>query len=238
MSASVSRDGRVNCAPVVASAVTEILPEATERFARAAIAEPDEVLREMEERGEEFPTVGREVGQFLRLLARMVDARRVFEFGSGFGYSAYWFADALPEDGEVVLTEHDDDELDEARDYFERGGIADRAVFESGDALDAVERYDGPFDAVLIDHQKHRYPEALAAVREKVAPGGVVVADNAMTSTAQDFEGILDALEGGDPDLDDESRGVAEYLTTVRDDPEFETSVVPLGEGIAVSYRQ
>ncbi|RBI62184.1 O-methyltransferase [halophilic archaeon] len=218
--------------------MTEILPESTRRFARAAIAEPDDVLREMEERGEEFPTVGREVGQFLRLLARMVDARRVFEFGSGFGYSAYWFAGALPEDGQVVLTEHDPDELDEAREYLDRGGFTDRAAFEEGDALDTVQGYDGPFDVVLIDHQKRRYPEALAAVREKVAPGGVVVADNAMVSGAQDFEGILESLEGGDPDLDEESRGIAEYLTTVRDDPEFETSVVPLGEGIAVSYRR
>ncbi|WP_433632256.1 O-methyltransferase [Halomicrococcus sp. NG-SE-24] len=218
--------------------MTEILPESTRRFTRAAIAEPDDVLREMEERGEEFPTVGREVGQFLRLLARMVDARRVFEFGSGFGYSAYWFAGALPEDGQVVLTEHDPDELDEAREYLDRGGFADRAAFEEGDALDTVQGYDGPFDVVLIDHQKRRYPEALAAVRGKVAPGGVVVADNAMVSGAQDFDGILDALEGDAPDLDEESRGIAEYLTTVRDDPEFETSVVPLGEGIAVSYRR
>jgi len=218
--------------------MTEVLPDATERFARAAIAEPDETLREMESRGEDFPTVGREVGQFLRLLARMVDAERVFEFGSGFGYSAYWFAAALPEDGQLVLTEHDEDELDEAREYLDRGGFADRAVFEAGDALETIERYDGPFDVVLVDHEKHRYPDAFEAVREKVRPGGVVVADNAMVSGIQDFDAILDALEGGDPDLDDESRGIAEYLTTVRDDPAFETSVVPLGEGIAVSYRR
>jgi len=124
------------------------------------------------------------------------------------------------------------------RDYLDRGGFADRAVFEAGDALETIERYDGPFDVVLVDHQKHRYPDAFEAVREKVRPGGVVVADNAMVSGIQDFDAILDALEGGDPDLDDESRGIAEYLTTVRDDPAFETSVVPLGEGIAVSYRR
>ena len=219
-----------------------MLPEATKQFARAAIAEPDETLQEMESRGESFPTVGREVGQFLRLLARMVDAERVFEFGSGFGYSAYWFADALPADGQVVLTEHDADELDEAREYLERGGFSDRAVFEDGDAMETIERYDGPFDVVLVDHQKRRYPDALEAVREKVRPGGVVVADNAMVSGVQDFDAILDVLEGDDPvlnaaDLDEESRGIAEYLTTARDDPAFETSVVPLGEGIAVSYK-
>ncbi|EFW91520.1 O-methyltransferase family 3 [Haladaptatus paucihalophilus DX253] len=218
--------------------MTEILPDETKRFLRAAIADPDETLQEMEERGEDFPTVGRDVGQFLRVLAYAVDAERIFEFGSGFGYSAYWFAEALPEDGEIVLTEFDDDELREARDYLERGGFADRAVFENGDANEIVERHDGPFDVVLIDHNKDGYPEAWDAIREKVAPGGVVIADNAMVSGIQDFDAILAAMEGEDPEMDAETRGIAEYLLAVRDDPDFETSVVPLGEGIAVSYRR
>ena len=219
----------------------ELLSEQTERFVRAMVPDRDDVLREMEAHGEEtgFPTVGPEVGAFLRLAARMVDAERVFEFGSGFGYSAYWFAEALPEDGELVLTEHDPDELDEARDFLARGGYADRAAFEDGDALEIVERYDGPFDVVLVDCHKEGYPDALDAVRGKVAEGGILVADNAMQSGIQDFETILEIVEGGDPDdADDQSRGIADYLVAVRDGDEFETAAIPLGEGLAVSYRR
>ncbi|MFC4451616.1 O-methyltransferase [Halorussus aquaticus] len=218
----------------------ELLPEETERFVRAMVPDRDDTLREMETHGEDigFPTVGPAVGGFLRLVARMVDAERIFEFGSGFGYSAYWFAAALPEDGEIVLTEHDPDELDEAREYLARGGYADRAVFEEGDAFETVERYDGPFDVVLVDCHKDGYPDAFDAVREKVAEGGVVVADNAMESGAQDFHAILELLEGRDPgDVDDQTRGIADYLRTVRDDPAFETVGVPLGQGLALSYR-
>lgn len=219
----------------------ELLSEQTERFVRAMVPDRDDVLREMEAHGEEtgFPTVGPEVGAFLRLAARMVDAERVFEFGSGFGYSAYWFAEALPDDGEIVLTEHDPDELDEARDFLARGGYADRAAFEDGDALETVERYDGPFDVVLVDCHKEGYPDALDAVRGKVAEGGILVADNAMQSGIQDFETILEIIEGGDPEgVDDQSRGIADYLVEVRDGDEFETAAIPLGEGLAVSYRR
>ncbi|MFC7079083.1 O-methyltransferase [Halorussus caseinilyticus] len=218
----------------------KLLPEETRRFVSAMVPDRDDTLREMETHGEEigFPTVGPEVGGFLRVVARMVGAERIFEFGSGFGYSAYWFAGALPDDGEIVLTEHDPDELDDAREYLERGGYADRAVFEDGDALETVERHDGPFDVVLIDCHKDGYPDAFDAVREKVAEGGVVVADNAMESGIQDFETILEILEDGDPDdVDDQTRGIADYLLAVRDDPDFETVAIPLGEGIAVSYR-
>jgi predicted O-methyltransferase YrrM len=217
-----------------------LLPEQTQRFVTAMVPERDETLREMEAHGEEigFPTVGPEVGGFLRLAARMVDAERVFEFGSGFGYSAYWFSEALPAEGEIVLTEHDPEELEQAREFLERGDYTDRAVFEDGDALETIEQYDGPFDVVLIDCHKSGYPDAFDAAREKVAEGGVVIADNAMESGIQDLETILEILEGGTPDdVDDQSRGIADYLLAVRDDDAFETVAIPLGEGIAVSFR-
>jgi predicted O-methyltransferase YrrM len=221
----------------------ELLPAQTQRFVSAMVPDRDDTLREMEAHGEDvgFPTVGPEVGGFLRLVARMVEAERVFEFGSGFGYSAYWFAEALSEDGEIVLTEYDADELDQAREYLAEGGYDDLAVFEEGDALETIQRHDGPFDVVLVDCHKSGYPDAFDAVRKKVADGGVVVADNAMQSGAQDFEAILELLEGADPEEtdggDEDTRGIAEYLLRVREDPDFETVAIPLGQGVAVSFR-
>jgi predicted O-methyltransferase YrrM len=220
--------------------MSELVSEDVTRFARAIGPQPDEILKQMDEYGAEigFPTVGPAVGGWLATLCRLVDAERVFEFGSGFGYSAYWFARALPPAGEVVLTEIDEDELDRAREYFDRGDLAEHATFEHGDAIDYAREYEGPFDVVLIDNEKHRYEEAFDAIREKVARGGVVVADNAMTSTSVDFETVLELVEGGTvEDVTESTRGVAAYLERVRADPEFETAAIPLGEGIAVSHR-
>jgi predicted O-methyltransferase YrrM len=167
----------------------------------------------------------------------MADAERVFEFGSGFGYSAYWFARALPADGEIVLTEVDEDELDQARDYLARGGFADVARFELGDAIETIEDYDGPFDVVLIDNEKHRYREAFETVREKVAPGGLVLADNAMTAGVVDFDALRRLVAGEDVDANEHTTGVYDYLERVGEDPAFETALLPLGEGVAVSRR-
>ncbi|MCL9815049.1 O-methyltransferase [Natranaeroarchaeum aerophilus] len=220
--------------------MTQLLPDETARFVSAAGPQPDDVLAEMDEYAHEhgFPHVGPEVGGWLQLLARMVEAERVFEFGSGYGYSAYWFARALPDDGEIVLTEFDADELELAREYLRRGGFDSMTTYEHGDAIETVERYDGPFDVVLVDVRKDQYPDAFEAVREKVAPGGIIVADNAMTAGTLDFEGLLAVQEGADPsDLDDQTRGIADYLQATRDAPEFTTAVMPVGEGIAVSYR-
>ena len=114
------------------------------------------------------------------------------------------------------------------------GGIS-----TTSDALETVDRYEGPFDVVLIDHQKHRYPEAFEAIKSKVPVGGVIVADNAMTAGSIQFEKLLETVETGqDPaGVNEDTRGIATYLDDVRTDPAFETVILPLGEGIAASYR-
>ncbi|WP_114578688.1 O-methyltransferase [Saliphagus sp. LR7] len=201
----------------------------------------DPVLECMEDQAnrEEFPTVGHEVGAFFRLCARLMDAESVFEFGSRFGYSAYWMAPAIGPAGRIVLTEVDEEELDQARTYFEQGGYADRAVFERGDALEIVDRYDGPFDLVHLDHENERYLAGFETVREKVSQGGMIVADNVLHSgdamSPADLRAVLDGPHS--PEEGSSLAGIAEYYTHVIDDPEFETSVVPVGEGIFVSVR-
>ena len=227
--------------------MTHPIPDELEAFAVDLSPPRDDLVREMDERAAEtgFPTVGPAVGAWFRLLADLVDAERVFEFGSGFGYSAYWFAQGLHADGEVVLTEIDAEELDDARTYLERAGLAERARFEHGDAIEIVADYDGPFDLVLVDNEKDRYVEAFEAVREKVAPGGLVLADNAVTAgTHVEFEGVRALLSGdgsaaseGTDQWGEGTRGIADYLAHVRDAEGFRTTLLPLGEGVAVTYR-
>jgi Predicted O-methyltransferase len=202
--------------------------------------EPDALVEEMDARAdrEGFPTVGPAVGGWLALLTRTVSARRVFEFGSGFGYSAYWFARELPANGTVVLTEVDREELEDARTYFERAGLADRAHFEHGDAIETVTEYQGPFDVALIDNEKSRYVEAFEAVRGKLREGGLVLADNAVTAGPIDRADVLAVLRGESVEASEASRGVADYLGHVRDADGFDTALLPLGEGVAVSVKR
>ncbi|WP_121742252.1 O-methyltransferase [Natronorubrum halophilum] len=220
--------------------MVDVLSDDIDRFVRAVCPDPDETLREMDDYAERegFPHVGPEVGAFLRFVARTSDAERIFEFGSGYGYSAYWMAQALPVDGEIVLTEVDADELEMAREYLSEGGYDDLARYEVGDAMETIEGVDGPFDVVLIDHQKHRYADAFDAVRSKVPVGGVIVADNAITASVVEFEKLLEIVDGGAvAEVNEHTQGIVDYLERVTSDPEFETFVLPLGEGIAVSYR-
>ncbi|MFB6133480.1 MAG: O-methyltransferase, partial [Halanaeroarchaeum sp.] len=167
---------------------------------------------------------------------RLIGAERVFEFGSGFGYSAAWFAGALPETGEIVLTDYDEENLERARAFLREAGYDDLASYHAGDALETFDTTTGSFDVVLIDHEKTRYSEAFQAASDRLADGGVVVADNTMSGPVTP-DGIGSALAGDEP-VDDRTAGIANYVETVRDSPAFETVLVPLGEGIAVSVRR
>ncbi|SHH22156.1 O-methyltransferase [Halobaculum gomorrense] len=225
-----------------------VLSDDIARFVRATGPEHTDVQARMAAFADEhdFPNIGPESGAVLRLLARLTDAETVFEFGSGFGYSASWFLRGGAD--RVVLTEFDADELGQGRAFMTDAGLADRCVFEEGDAMKTVERYDGPFDVALVDHQKERYADALRAVRDKISTGGVVVADNVMRGPI-DFDALLAHAEatggrgdaGGDPDAlagaNDETHGIAAYLNAVRDDSAFETVVLPVGSGLAVSTK-
>ncbi|MFB6302199.1 MAG: O-methyltransferase [Haloferacaceae archaeon] len=199
--------------------------------------DPDDVIRDMAARAERegFPTVGPEVGRCLAMCVRLLGARSVLELGSGYGYSAYWMARALPPHGSVVLTDRDPDLLADARAYFERGGLTDRATVEAGDALDIVEEYDGPFDLIHLDHDTDRYVEGFEAARERLADGGAVVTDNvAIYRDVQTPEGLLATLDGA-PAPTDRTRVVADFYEHVRSVPAFETHLLPVGEGLAVS---
>lgn len=218
-----------------------VLGDDVARFVRAMTPETDAVFTEMAAANVDdgVPVVGPEVGGTLRTVARLVRPRRVFEFGSGRGYSAYWIAPVLPADGELVLTDFGAANLEEARSYFERGGYTDRARFESGDALETYREADGRWDFVLIDALEKEYPETWELVREDIPAGGVVCADNVMAGPAVKEDLALAAVDG-DPDweaMDDTTAGVVEYLLAVRDDDAFETIVLPVGEGLAVSVK-
>lgn len=218
--------------------MSQLLSEDVETLLAVASPDPHPVLEEMTAYGEKrgFPIVGPDVGQFLTVAARMVDAERIFEFGSGFGYSAAWFARALPPDGEIILTDYDEENLAIAEDFLADLGVGGTARFEAGDAVERFAETEGTFDVVLIDLDKEQYVDAFARASERLTDGGIVVADNMMAGPV-DPESVTAALQGAEP-VEPATGGIARYIERVRSTAGFETAFLPLGEGIAVSHKR
>jgi caffeoyl-CoA O-methyltransferase len=199
----------------------------------ARVEHESAVLVEMEELAEQrhFPIVGRATGRYLELAARMTGAHRVIELGSGYGYSAYWFARAVGPDGQVVCTDADPDNAKLAEDFLRRAGVWDRVRYRVGDALQGLAAETGEFDIVYCDVDKLGYPDCWLAARERIRVGGLWLCDNV----------IWDGHAATGTDRNDATRGFAaairEHNRLVAEDPRFVASIVPIRDGVMTALR-
>jgi predicted O-methyltransferase YrrM len=174
----------------------------------------------------DFPIVGPLVGRMVCLLARSIGARRILELGSGFGYSAYWFARALPKDGELILTEVSAKNSAQAREYFRRGGIRCRLRFEVGDAFEIIDRLPGEFDIVFNDVDKAQYPVAFHKAVPRVRVGGYFMSDNMLWGGRV----VSDATHPT-------TKGVLELTRLLIQAPNLYTMIFPIRDGVSVSLK-
>ena len=199
-----------------------------DRYLEGLLAEKDPVLREMEKlgRSRDFPIVGPQVGRVLYILAKLTGAKRVFEMGSGFGYSAYWFAKAMPAGGRVYQTEGSEQNSRQAQDFFRQGGLSKKTEFLVGDALQLIDRVKGPLDIVFIDMDKENYPAAFKKAKKRIRKGGLILADNTLW--------FGKVLEGP---CDPQTKGILEFTRLLFNDPDFFATILPIRDGVAVGYR-
>lgn len=188
----------------------------------------DTVLLEMEALAKKrnFPIIGPQVGRLLYLLTKSIDARRILELGSGFGYSAYWFALALPDDGEVICTEFDPGNIKLAKDFLGRAGLLSKIQFISGDGGEVLDQAEHSFDIILNDADKEQYPALLKRLLPKLQKGGILVTDNLLWHGA-----VLDDKP------DEATRGVQKYNKLIMREPRLFTTIIPLRDGVGLSLK-
>jgi predicted O-methyltransferase YrrM len=185
----------------------------------------EELQREANERT--FPIVGPEVGRFFLQLAMLHRPRRILELGSGFGYSAVWWALGAPE-AEIHLTDFREKNLRQAADYLARVGATDRIHLHPGDALEVAGRLEGPWDLIFCDIDKEEYPAAADFAATALRPGGVLLFDNILN------HGYVAAPE--------EERGPAaeaiiETTRRLYNDPRWRCSILPIRDGILLALK-
>lgn len=215
----------------------DIVNPAIESYMREIVPDDDPVLLDMEALAEErgFPIIGRLCGRTLEVLGRAVGATRVFEMGSGYGYSAYWWARATGAAGEIHLTDTDPDNEAKAHQFLERAGVWDAVSFHVQDAFDALDEVDGEFDVVYCDIDKGGYPEAWRRGRERVRVGGLYVCDNMLWSGR-----VLDGESGEEPGEGPPAawtQAIDETNRAIGADPDFRSTIVPTRDGVVMAIR-
>jgi predicted O-methyltransferase YrrM len=210
--------------------MTEIVNPRVEEYLRQLYDDADPVRSGMEALAKErrFPIVGPLVGRLLFVLARSIGARRVFELGSGYGYSALFFARAVGEGGVVHCTDLSEENVRMAEGFLTRAGVWDRVKYHREDAASALRQVGGIHDIIYNDIDKEGYPEVVDLAHAHLRLGGLFITDNVLWSGR---------VLPGEDDGSAATRGVAEFTRRLFVHPGFVTSIDPTRDGVAVALR-
>ncbi len=176
----------------------------------------------------QFPLVGRLSGAWLEILTIAIGGRRVFEFGSGFGYSAYFFARAIGEEGRVVGAERDAWELEAHRKLYDGHPLASRIHIHHGEAETVFQSSGGSWDVVFFDCDKAAYARTLELCADSIRPGGLLLADNVLW-------GGKVAREADEEDAS--TLGLQDFNRVLAADPRFDYRILPVGDGLGVALK-
>lgn len=211
--------------------MAELIASQVQQYLDSLVPPRPEPMRAMEARAAEtdFPIVGPASGWLCYQVARMIGARRVFELGSGYGYSTAWFARAVRENGggTVHHVVWDEGLSADARKYLDALGFGDVVAYRVGEAVAALREAEGEFDLVFNDIEKQGYPASLAVIEAKLRRGGVLIVDNLLWSGR-----IFD-----EADTSPATAGVRELTRRIFGDPGWIASIVPVRDGVLVAYR-
>ena len=177
--------------------------------------------------------VSPEQGQFMALLAKLLDARQVIEVGTFTGYSTLAIAQALPADGEVIACDVSEEWTSMAMRYWEQAGIVDKIDLRLAPALDSLdgllqEERAGDFDMAFIDADKENYLNYYERCLELLRPGGLIMVDNVLWGGS-----VVDASN-----QKPETMAIRELNEHVHRDSRVDISLVPIGDGVTLARKR
>ena len=212
-----------------------IVDERIVTFINSLDTKNSEILEkiESEARAADVPIIRREMQSFLKILLMLKKPARVLEVGAAVGFSALLMSEYVPEECRITTIENYEKRIPIARENFRRAGKEEQIDLIEGDAAEVLKKLKGPYDFIFMDAAKGQYIHYLPDILRLLPPGGCLVSDNVM----QDGDVIESrfAVERRNRTIHARMR---DYLYELKHNDELTTSIIPLGDGVAVSIKK
>lgn len=182
---------------------------------------------------DEVPIIRRETKEWIKTMLLIKKPLKVLEVGTAVGFSAIYMSQYLPEGGHITTIEKWEPRIEKAKINFARAGAENVITLLEGDAADWLKKLDDSFDFIFMDAAKGQYIHFLPEVIRLLNKNGILISDNVL----QDGE-VLDSryvVERRNRTIHSRMR---EYLYALKNNDSLETSVIPLGDGVALSVRK
>jgi len=191
-------------------------------------------LNELEKKAREdrVPVIRREMQSFLKVLLQIKRPRLILEVGTAVGFSTLLMSEYAPETCRITTIENYEKRIPIARENFRKAGKEDRITLLCGDAARVLTTLEGPYDLIFMDAAKAQYIHFLPEVLRLLGPGGILVSDNVLQDG--DIMESRYAVERRNRTIHSRMR---EYLYELKHNSKILTSILPLGDGVALSTK-
>lgn len=188
---------------------------------------------EQEALRDRVPIIRKEMQSFLKVLLMIKRPMRILEVGAAVGFSAILMSEYMPEGGHITTIENYDKRIPIARANFKRAGKEEQIDLIEGDALEVMHGLEGPYDLIFVDAAKGQYIHYLPEVMRLLGTDGVLVSDNVLQEG--DIIESRFAVERRNRTIHSRMR---EYLYELKHHDQLQTSIIPLGDGVALSVKR
>ena len=188
---------------------------------------------ELQAKKDRVPIIRREMQSFLKVLLQIKKPAKILEVGTAVGFSALLMAKYTSEDTRIVTIEKYEKRIPVAKANFQAAGMDHRITLLEGDALEILREMEDSFDFIFMDAAKGQYIHFYPEVMRLLAPEGILVSDNVLQEG--DLIESHFAVERRNRTI---YKRMREYLYVLKHDERLETSILPVGDGAAVSYKK
>ena len=188
---------------------------------------------EQEALRDRVPIIRKEMQSFLKVLLMIKRPMRILEVGAAVGFSSILMSEYMPEGGHITTIENYDKRIPRARANFKRAGKGEQIDLIEGDALEVMHGLEGPYDLIFVDAAKGQYIHYLPEVMRLLGTDGVLVSDNVLQEG--DIIESRFAVERRNRTIHSRMR---EYLYELKHHDQLQTSIIPLGDGVALSVKR
>ena len=212
-----------------------IVEERLVAYIHSLETENSEILEQIEKEALDtfVPIIRKEMQSFLKVLLRVKRPLNILEVGTAVGFSAILMSEYVPEECRITTIENYEKRIPIARENFKRAGKEEQITLIEGDAIEVLKTLQDSYDFIFMDAAKGQYIAYLPEVMRVLSPGGILVSDNVLQN-GEIIESRF-AVERRDRTIHSRMR---EYLYTLKHHPELETSIIPLGDGVALSVKK
>ena len=214
--------------------LTNINEDYIDEYLRALVPRNKDFLVHMEEYAEEnhVPIVQPEVAQLIKVLLRSNKPKSILEIGTAIGYSALVMMDTLDGDCNITTIERNEDMIKQAKDFISKSPYKDNIHIIQGDANEALDHIQGPFDLIFMDAAKGQYMEFFNKSIDLLNTGGLIIADNVL------FRGMVATDELVIRRKITIVKRLRKFLKYINEVEGFTSSVIPIGDGVALIYKE